>query len=727
MEIISLDLSRRVDPFFSRFDFLKNGRVKRVVEVALPYICLHEGASAYVSMGSAASQVYHHLRHESFSTRKTAGLVSGAALVFFQPRLSFYFTHGFSAMHDLYAIGHDLRQGKLEAFKEKGYHLVSTLIYLGSMGTSLPTLIVASLLFQALDELKSAVSEGREGRYLEMAGKLGMALIRFAKAHAEAELFYIDAYGKEVEAEDLKLIKKELKEKPQDVKEKVKQLLHDPFGKESDLEKILRKHRFKREMKDLTFDDEFWHETVRNIRFKNCVFTDSDFSSNQFEQVVFDHCMMEKARFVDATFQNVMFWETDLSKSNFYHAKLKNCVFLNTDLRRAKFSQSSLEVVRIVASKLFGASFFEAIVDKTTVEACDLTDVILADAKTEFVFRDCTENVFTRPVIALEWDFENECGWSYEVDRYLEKQEALILHHCDEYGKVSRQELTKEVQEGLAKAHQDPSHSAAYALLHDENKGSAIQALYERAEKIEKYADGLILPGGADVEKEFYDPNFQAGLYQYRNYARSIMEYSLIDLFTQKNKALMGICRGAQIVNTYFKGGTIQNVHGQWKEQKLEFENNESGDILRNKVGNEVWGASMHSQAVDQVGEGLEIALKADGVIKALLGKKSPILLTQFHPERAGAGEEDLIEDLLTNALWNLDEDFLELFIQIFNLKGEKIELREEKIWYLFELIKKEMNGLVGRQEALYKSRLFLDYFLELAGATRFSQPAAVI
>ena len=144
------------------------------------------------------------------------------------------------------------------------------------------------------------------------------------------------------------------------------------------------------------------------------------------------------------------------------------------------------------------------------------------------------------------------------------------------------------------------------------------------------YADGVILTGGPDVPNIFYSKEIPTSpVYSDSNYLRSFIEYTMI----HAGKPVLGICRGAQIINTYF-GGTLKNVQGQFGKQELSITNNESGRLFKNEIGPSIYGFSAHHQAVDQLGKDLEIAIELQNIVKAFVNKAKTIFGTQFHPER---------------------------------------------------------------------------------------------
>jgi len=115
----------------------------------------------------------------------------------------------------------------------------------------------------------------------------------------------------------------------------------------------------------------------------------------------------------------------------------------------------------------------------------------------------------------------------------------------------------------------------------------------------------------------------------------------------EANKPILGICRGAQIINTYFKGSLYQDLSYIGTEVlKHNQENSPSmvtHSVMIDKSSKlfDIFGEekirvnSFHHQAVKKVGDGLAISAKApDGVIEAIEKTDYPFLVAvQWHPE----------------------------------------------------------------------------------------------
>ena len=236
-------------------------------------------------------------------------------------------------------------------------------------------------------------------------------------------------------------------------------------------------------------------------------------------------------------------------------------------------------------------------------------------------------------MIAIGWDFHDSRHWGSRPHEALKEQGILSLRYDNyPYEDIDTDSLYREVQLGLEDLPKGAG-SIVQRLLNGRMQGEQMKRIKRKAALILNHSDGVILPGGEDVEEGFYLPRRIPISFFQEDYLRSIQEYALIDGCFKRKQPMWGICRGSQIINTYFKG-TLKDVDDQFRRvQRLELQPNWAGDLFREQMGVEIWGVSMHGQAVDKVGEGLEVALKAEGVVKAMISKDKTFLMTQFHPE----------------------------------------------------------------------------------------------
>lgn len=155
--------------------------------------------------------------------------------------------------------------------------------------------------------------------------------------------------------------------------------------------------------------------------------------------------------------------------------------------------------------------------------------------------------------------------------------------------------------------------------------------------------DGLLLPGGGDMDPRWYgEENTACGPID-----RELdeIQMTLTKRFVSAGKPVLGICRGHQLLNVYFGGTLIQHVstaalHNRDEgsdEDRIHTVRSCGGGILRELYGERYAVNSSHHQAAGRIGEGLRVTLVSDdGVVEALEHESLPVLAVQFHPERMG-------------------------------------------------------------------------------------------
>lgn len=151
--------------------------------------------------------------------------------------------------------------------------------------------------------------------------------------------------------------------------------------------------------------------------------------------------------------------------------------------------------------------------------------------------------------------------------------------------------------------------------------------------------DGLLLPGGVDIDPGYYHQENQACVDV--DPALDAVQFEIAQAFIQAGKPILGICRGHQLLNVCFGGSLVQNVENADHHRKLEFGDNVhdttavTGTCLEALYGLQFPVNSAHHQAIDELGTGLVAIQKSDdGVIEAVGHETLPIIGVQWHPER---------------------------------------------------------------------------------------------
>ena len=160
--------------------------------------------------------------------------------------------------------------------------------------------------------------------------------------------------------------------------------------------------------------------------------------------------------------------------------------------------------------------------------------------------------------------------------------------------------------------------------------------------------DGFVLTGGIDVHPQFYQntrvdyPNTTVF-----NESRDHFEIQVFEFARQKNKPVLAICRGMQLVNIALGGNLIQDLEENGfenhrkgsegdREHKIDVE---PGTLLAQIAGvQQGFVNSAHHQGLDQIADELNVsAFSEDGVVEAIEYKdanKPFLLAVQWHPER---------------------------------------------------------------------------------------------
>lgn len=160
--------------------------------------------------------------------------------------------------------------------------------------------------------------------------------------------------------------------------------------------------------------------------------------------------------------------------------------------------------------------------------------------------------------------------------------------------------------------------------------------------------DGLVLQGGIDVCPETYGEKLLRPEWK-GDPIRDDYELRLLRAFIEAGKPVLGICRGAQLINVAFGGTLIQDIPSQWPYAQIHHDSSRY-DRLTHEVefvpGSglaELYAeaprnfiTSIHHQCVGQLGKGLVVEARSprDGIIEAIrLEGPGFVLGVQWHPE----------------------------------------------------------------------------------------------
>jgi putative glutamine amidotransferase len=164
------------------------------------------------------------------------------------------------------------------------------------------------------------------------------------------------------------------------------------------------------------------------------------------------------------------------------------------------------------------------------------------------------------------------------------------------------------------------------------------------ADRVLDGLDGLIITGGRDVDPAAYGQARHERTDEPVGH-RDGWEFMLFERARRRGMPVLGICRGAQVINVALGGTLHQHLpdvlgHSRHQQGNAVFSTSTVRTVPGTKVaalvGETTDAQCYHHQAIDRLGEGLVIAAAdtADGVVEAVEMPGEPwIVAVQWHPE----------------------------------------------------------------------------------------------
>ena len=173
--------------------------------------------------------------------------------------------------------------------------------------------------------------------------------------------------------------------------------------------------------------------------------------------------------------------------------------------------------------------------------------------------------------------------------------------------------------------------------------------------------DGVIVTGGGDVAPERYGAERHEKT-DPANELRDAWEDAILSAAIEQQVPFLGICRGLQVLNVNRGGTLVQHLPdvvgddrynaggGNFSVNRAEVEGGRLAELLDGD--SEVDVKSYHHQAVDRLGEGLQVSARtSDGTVYAVELPDVPFgVAVQWHPEEDAAEDARLFAGLVEAA-----------------------------------------------------------------------------
>ncbi|MBL0918192.1 MAG: gamma-glutamyl-gamma-aminobutyrate hydrolase family protein [Hydrogenophaga sp.] len=197
-------------------------------------------------------------------------------------------------------------------------------------------------------------------------------------------------------------------------------------------------------------------------------------------------------------------------------------------------------------------------------------------------------------------------------------------------------------------AHWVMAHGAVAFMVPAVTHDSRHAARHLKVEHVVQELDALVLQGGADVAPETYGQKPLKDEWR-GDVVRDRYELALLRCFLSQKKPVLGVCRGAQLLNVAFGGTLYQDIatqcpsahehidvdlYDQFEHDVTFIQGSPLAELYPKATQLRV--TSIHHQAVSELGKGIEVEAVStlDGLVEAFRWNGDAYARgVQWHPE----------------------------------------------------------------------------------------------
>lgn len=409
---------------------------------------------------------------------------------------------------------------------------------------------------------------------------------------------------------------------------------------------LLRSRGLSARLEGLNLSDADLREfDLSGVEWVRCNLSGAQFPS--LSNALFFECNLNEAFFIRSTLSEVTFERCQLEYTSFFCSELNRVQFAEMELLGCQFVSAGLKEVDFLSCSLPKSSFLFAQVERGLLQDCDLTNALLCGRP--FVQERCREDRRTSPVVMMMWYHDYPLRYARRSHELLKQMGATPLLVDFNAPEIDPHLLQSQVKAQLAEIGQKEVWNPAKEVIRSAKSDSTIGKIISMAKEIVQEVDAVFIPGGADIEPEIYGATRESHTDTSGDWRRTILELALINqVEEQKEKRLLAICRGAQMLAVYNGFQLIQDLDEKGYEDhpvQIEEGATTAHQLALEIVGREpIWGNSAHHQSVDrssQIGGDLEFIAEWNGIPKLWASRDGQMVGAQFHPEWYGVGANE--------------------------------------------------------------------------------------
>lgn len=691
MSLFKININSNPYAFFERFPEMSSKSIEEIASAAIPVLNLFPTIAPITNFTVAAS----HISSQFFSKKskqdkivRIAATASNMVLPILFPKIGVIPGHVYSSYISMQKCYECIKTEKYFEARENLILALSTLLYMGSVIFMTPEWIFLSILMQTICHLNQFQKHYQSKKYIQVTSDLIMACIRGYNAFFQGKTLFRNHYGNKIasitefknllrEAEkrsdknlDKLLVEKNISSYIQNLKES-KELIEQSTS--STLSENLKEGK-PYEIQDTEehcyqkfYEVDFSHILMRNCSFWRCEFIDCKYRNvriedSNFRLTVFTNCVLNQMQIS----------ESDFSFSKFDSCRILNLTCVSSKMRDIRFEQCNM-IQNVFENVELSGSIFHSVIQNTRFSNLDAEELEIVHCLLKKNLFD--GGVYNDLTMYLNKGFDNQCkGIDLSKAHILEdsifdyfkcilpdQENPKIIFPSNIQGVgyftiLESQVLIKSGSSPIATRYLPPDvdyqelkgEMDQIFLDADHAKQPVAQTILEKCDlypnikKVVAYADelvlkgdGVLLPGGEDVNPRLYgiDPDSRSESY---SYDRDLFEIALLDAAKRYHKPVLGICRGSQIGNVYY-GGTLQDVEEHFDRETTLSVRSDLPEDLRSTIvnifGEEFSFIALHFQASKQIGKNLYVVSEDEGIPKLIVSKDASCIFMQLHPE----------------------------------------------------------------------------------------------